>query len=1719
MNSIRIIKLLIFTLLTTVFSFAQYSGGNGTVGDPYKISNLADLTSLSAAVNGGNTYNGVYFILTADIDASATRTINQTGNGEYSGFLPIGSAGNVFQGSFDGNFRTISNLFINRFIISNPTVTFVDNIGLFGITGDNAVIQNLQLFNAEIKGNNNVGGFVGTFNGIATNLINCHFSGKLTGNSKVGGIVGIHSGITLKNSFSDGYINGVSNIGGIAGELNNASGIVTNVYNTALINTVNTAGGIVGLLTDGSITNSFNIGAVTGNYNLGAIVGENTDEPITACFFNPHTSNTSRSFGKETTPGFTTGIQSKTRAEMVKQVTYTGWTFDVNNWVISEGNTLPYFSFQNIVAYNTEFNTTSPSQANLISQVLLNTGASITINEYGFIYSKTNPLPDQNDTKVGVATGVSISNQAITIANQAVTGLLTHNRYYARFYSKDTNGKYYFGNTMLLLPPEGLAIVSANTNDTRDKITIEFNKDIDPASLTASDFGAKSDAASIPISSINLTPGYSNKLDLNFAQTLAPIPVLTVTYTAGTLASTDGGKFNSISNYTIKNSFEYNGKFEVGPDNNAANKLFGTSVASFGEYFVVGAPGEALLGANSGLAYVFKRNGQKWEKVAILSASDGAANDLFGTSVDFYHDIIIVGASGENSAAGAVYVYKKPLSGWTDMTEVAKLKATDGNSSDNLGISVAISGDVIVAGATGGDNDYLNPTIAGTGAGYVFIKPKDGWKNVITETAKLLASSATLNDLLGTSIAISGDYVILGAKGRSSSAGAAFLFEKPKDGWKNSIETAILSASDAAAGDLFGSSITASNEFIAVGATAESTTGAVYIFKKPLSGWLNITEIKKIIPTGSAANDLVGTSVKINGDLLAIGAIANSTTGSVHMFKRDPLNSTIWNSILKVNSGSGIVNEKLGASIAINGNFLISGAIGVASASGKVHIYNSNTIPTGTNSSVTTSENVRYNFKFSDFPFTDPDNNDALYGVEIRSIQTPLKGSLESGGGQVNVGDIITDLTTLNYMPAANEIGAPYVSFTYKLIDSFNSKSTLNYTMDINVSDVNNKPTGGNKTIAINEDAIYTFLQADFGYADIDNTPMNSIFITVLPTSGKLFIDDNLNNIADSNEILSLNSEVLTSKISASQFKYIPGQDSSGTPLTTFNFKVSDGVDKSNNDNTITFNVAAVNDAPVISNVETTIDNYTIGKDSIFVSTSLSIIDVDDANLTEASVKIGDGFDVDDTLSYKTQSGITGVFANGEMKLTGNASYGNYAKAIQSISFRNFDVSKPITGIRTIEFWVKDASVKSEIVTRKINVLSVQNIPTIDLNSEAVVQEGNTVIINNTHLLSTNPDNTVTDLKYEILVAPKNGAFSPSFSFTQSDLNTGKVSYTHNGNESRLDSLTFTVRNKDGVSSPETKFYIKITEFNDPPKIIDVPELVGEEDKDLIVPIETWYSFVEDPDNADSTLIYNLSKINTLKNIKEIRSNFNGNNLTGHTLFFKENWSGTDSLKLKVSDGSKLDSAVVQLTVNDVNDKPYFVDFIDSVHFKNSEFYKDNIWQYVKDTETPSNLLNYEFTSANDSLIVNYSEKTGNFRLDALPYYGKQTDVVIVITDSGKASIDTVLRVYIEDVYTSIDDSSIPTSYELYQNYPNPFNPETTIKFALPEESNVKLSVINLLGEEVEMLVNQIMEQGIHKVRWNANDFSSGIYIYKIEASSTISDLKYNKVEKMLLIK
>ena len=119
------------------------------------------------------------------------------------------------------------------------------------------------------------------------------------------------------------------------------------------------------------------------------------------------------------------------------------------------------------------------------------------------------------------------------------------------------------------------------------------------------------------------------------------------------------------------------------------------------------------------------------------------------------------------------------------------------------------------------------------------------------------------------------------------------------------------------------------------------------------------------------------------------------------------------------------------------------------------------------------------------------------------------------------------------------------------------------------------------------------------------------------------------------------------------------------------------------------------------------------------------------------------------------------------------------------------------------------------------------------------------------------------------------------------------------------------------------------------------------------------------------------------------------------------------------------------------------------------------------------------------------------------------------VTDDDSSSVQ-IDELWYNETPTGLgisDEAPIASRYELGQNYPNPFNPTTHIRFNIPETANAKLTVFNVMGEEVATLVNGVMQAGGHTVSWNAASMPTGVYFYQLESGN------FSQTKKLLLVK
>ncbi len=250
------------------------------------------------------------------------------------------------------------------------------------------------------------------------------------------------------------------------------------------------------------------------------------------------------------------------------------------------------------------------------------------------------------------------------------------------------------------------------------------------------------------------------------------------TAVVGAFTDDVGANANQGSAYVfVRSGVTWNQQAQLLGTGGAADDRFGFSTAISGETVVVGAYLDDV-GANTdqGSAFVYVRSGTSWSLQSQLTASDGATTDLFGYSVALSGDTALVGASsddvGANTNRGSAYVFVRSGTTWTQQTQ---LTASDGAAADLFGYSVALSGDIAVVGAPN-DNVGANTD---QGSAYLFVRSGTTW----SQQAQLLATGGLALDEFGASVALSGDTAVIGAwtddAGVNTDQGSLWVFDVP----------------------------------------------------------------------------------------------------------------------------------------------------------------------------------------------------------------------------------------------------------------------------------------------------------------------------------------------------------------------------------------------------------------------------------------------------------------------------------------------------------------------------------------------------------------------------------------------------------------------------------------------------------------------------------------------------------------------------------------------------------------------------------------------------------------------------------------------------------------------------------------------------------------------------------------------------------------------------
>lgn len=353
----------------------------------------------------------------------------------------------------------------------------------------------------------------------------------------------------------------------------------------------------------------------------------------------------------------------------------------------------------------------------------------------------------------------------------------------------------------------------------------------------------------------------------------------------------------------------------------------GPGVAMSGDVLVGGSLGDDLPGeGNQGSATVFHRTGTTWSEGQTLTSSGGDKNDLFGYAVDVCGPVIVVGSPWDDVAGvseqGSATVFRWNGSNWD---EEQILVATGGESGDQFGVSVSVSGDVIVVGAV---EDDVGGNIS-QGSATVFRFNGSTWD----EEQTLLASGGEAFDNFGTSVCVSGNSVVVGALfddvGGNVDAGSATVYRWNGVAW---VEEQELSPVGSATSDSFGAAVSvsgdllvASSVFAQVGGIAGA--GSATVFRWDGASWV---EEQTLSASAGGAYDFFGSSVEVNGLSILVGAVRDDVGGTVDqgsatLFRWD---GATWIEQPLLTSNVGAYLDAFGAGVALYGDYVAVAAPG-----------------------------------------------------------------------------------------------------------------------------------------------------------------------------------------------------------------------------------------------------------------------------------------------------------------------------------------------------------------------------------------------------------------------------------------------------------------------------------------------------------------------------------------------------------------------------------------------------------------------------------------------------------------------------------------------------------------------------------------------------------------------------------------------------------------------
>jgi choice-of-anchor B domain-containing protein len=288
----------------------------------------------------------------------------------------------------------------------------------------------------------------------------------------------------------------------------------------------------------------------------------------------------------------------------------------------------------------------------------------------------------------------------------------------------------------------------------------------------------------------------------------------------------------------------------------------------------------------------------------------------FGRVVAVAGEDVLVGQPDYNKRPGIVYLYRRDPGG--NWVERAQITATDSALGDGFGTSLAVSGDLLLAG--------------GNGAAYVF--QRSGRPARWVQVARLAASDGAAGDDFGAAVALDGERALVAAPARDSARGAVYAFRRGGERWE---PAGTLTAADGQAGDRFGAALAVVGHWVVVGAPSrERRTGAAYVFAADDAG---ARPQVRLPARGLAENSRFGSSVAALGSQVLVSAPTHDGfAGAVFAFEWDSASGS-WGERMVLRPFDGTRGTQFGAALAVDGGDVWVGAPGAGGFAGRIYRY------------------------------------------------------------------------------------------------------------------------------------------------------------------------------------------------------------------------------------------------------------------------------------------------------------------------------------------------------------------------------------------------------------------------------------------------------------------------------------------------------------------------------------------------------------------------------------------------------------------------------------------------------------------------------------------------------------------------------------------------------------------------------------------------------------